>query len=118
MTQLIGTFSESGAHNPLAPFLEIGAHLLVKLGGIATLLFEGCKVRRHTEDTLLDDRSRVRPHHFKVGTVVPGIYQGEVSGINFCWYDRSGSTGDLSCNGSDTRYRCHLRTTDLGAMPW
>ena len=40
-------------------------------------------VRRHAEDTLLDDRSGVRPRHFKVGAVVPGIYRGEVSGINF-----------------------------------
>ena len=65
------------------PLLEIGAHLLVELGGVTTLLFEGCTVRRHTEDALLDDQSGVRPCHFKVGAVVPGIYRGEVSGINF-----------------------------------
>ena len=67
----------------LGPLLEIGAHLFVKLGGVAALLFEGCTVRCQAEDTLLDDRSGVRLRHFKLGTVVPGIYQGEVSGINF-----------------------------------
>ena len=40
-------------------------------------------VRRHAEDTLLDDRSGVHPCHFKVGAVVPGIYRGEISGVNF-----------------------------------
>ena len=83
MTQSIGTFSESGAWDPLAPFLKLVPTSLSNLGDVTTLLFEGCTVCHHAEDTLLDDRSRVRPCHFKVGTVVPGIYRGEVSGINF-----------------------------------
>ena len=56
------------------PLLEISAHLLVKFGGVAALESEGFMVCCYAEDTFLDDRAGVRSRHFKVGTVVIGIY--------------------------------------------
>ena len=43
-----------GSPGPLCPLFEVGSHLLLKLGNVATLLFQSCSVRSHAEDTLGD----------------------------------------------------------------
>ena len=55
---------------PLCGFLEFGAHLLVKLGGVAAFELEDFPICCDAEDALLDDGAGVHPGHINVAAVV------------------------------------------------
>ena len=67
----------------LARFLALGTDFLVKLGCVATLRLQDFLIRRHAEDTLLDDSAGIQPGHINVGTVVLGINHVQVHRIHF-----------------------------------
>ena len=78
----MATFCSVRGSGSFRPLLEFGLHLLVKFGGVATLLADHFATCRHAEDTLFDDGAGVRLGHLDVGAVVLGVNRCQVGWIH------------------------------------